>query len=373
MSSSQSFVHFSEKLFHNPLNLTLKEIANQFQSKGFVLGSESDGNVLISRISAIETSTPGDLVFMDKADYLPYVQERRPSAVITSKSLKDQVIATGCAVLVAPNVSLAHALIKQKYADRDYRRTGWEGIHPSAVVHSSAEIDPTAIIEPCVVIGAGVKIGSRTRIMANTVIESGVTIGSDCFIHPSVVIGYSCQIGNEVVLESGTIVGSEGFGFAQDEKRKSHSIPQTGIVVIEDRVRVGSNGCIDRATYNETRIGAGTKIDNHCHIAHNVQIGQDCLMTAMFVVAGSSKIGNRIMASGFSGVLDHVEICDDVVLLHRAGVTKSIEKPGVYASSPIQPFAEYTKNTAALKEAYDLRKRLIAIEKHLGIKKENSD
>ncbi|MCW8920902.1 MAG: UDP-3-O-(3-hydroxymyristoyl)glucosamine N-acyltransferase, partial [Sedimenticola sp.] len=123
--------------------------------------------------------------------------------------------------------------------------------------------------------------------------------------------------------------------------------------------------CIDRATYAETRIGAGTKLDNLSHIAHNVQIGQDCLLTAGFIVAGSTTIGDRVIASGQTGVLDHLEICNDVVLLHRAGVTKSIDKPGAYAGLPVQPLPEYMKNTALMKRLSELRKQVQQLEKRL--------
>jgi UDP-3-O-[3-hydroxymyristoyl] glucosamine N-acyltransferase len=129
-------------------------------------------------------------------------------------------------------------------------------------------------------------------------------------------------------------------------------------VVIEDRVRLGANCCIDRAAYKTTRIGAGTKLDNLCHVAHNVQIGEDCLLTSMLCVAGSSIIGNRVVTSGQTGILDHVKVCDDAVLVHRAGVTKDLDTPGVYAGLPLQPLADYLKNMAILKNLSELKKKL---------------
>jgi UDP-3-O-[3-hydroxymyristoyl] glucosamine N-acyltransferase len=352
------------------LNMTLAEIATEFQAKGFVLGAEGDGKAKITGISAVETCQAGDLVFMDKKDYIDTIQTRRPAAVVTSPKLKEavQAVAGGkTAVLVVPNVSLAHALIKQRYAGRDFGRSGWSKIHPSAVVHESAEIDSTAVLEPRVVIGARTKIGKNVRVMAGAVVENDVEIGDDSLIHPGAVIGYGCRLGREVYVGAGSVIGSEGYGFAQDEKRRSYPIPQTGIVVLEDRVRVGANCCIDRATYHETRVGAGTKFDNLCHVAHNVQIGQDCLLTAMLCVAGSTKIGNRVITSGQTGIIDHQTIADDVVLLHRAGVTKDIEKAGAYAGLPLQPLGDYMKNQAVMKSAVDLRKRIGEIEKRLGI------
>ena len=202
--------------------------------------------------------------------------------------------------------------------------------------------------------------------MAGSVIEEGAKIGDRSVVHPHVTIGYDCEIGNEVIIQPGVVIGSEGYGFAQDEKGRSHRIPQLGRVVIEDRVSIGAGSCIDRATYGETRIGAGTKLDNLCHIAHNVEIGEDCLLTAGFVVAGSTKIGDRVIASGQTGVLDHLEICDDVTLVHRAGVTKSIDEPGVYAGLPLQPLSAHMRNTVALKQLSDLRKKVQQLEQELS-------
>ncbi len=152
----------------------------------------------------------------------------------------------------------------------------------------------------------------------------------------------------------------------RDEKGRNHRIPQLGRVVVEDWVSIGAACCIDRGTYGETRIGAGTKLDNFCHIAHNVEIGRDCLLTAGFIVAGSTKIGDRVIASGQAGVLDHLEICDDVVLVRRAGVVEDIDQPGTYAGLPAEPLSSYMKNRAVLMKLSDLRKRVRQLEKKLS-------
>jgi UDP-3-O-[3-hydroxymyristoyl] glucosamine N-acyltransferase len=182
-------------------------------------------------------------------------------------------------------------------------------------------------------------------------------------VHPNAVIGYGCIVGNEAVVGAGSVIGSEGYGFAQDRLGRSHPIPQTGIVELGDRVRVGSCCCIDRATYHTTRIGAGTKLDNLCHIAHNVSIGEDCLLTAMLCVAGSTRIGDRVITSGQTGILDHVTICDDVALVHRAGVSKDITMPGAYAGAPVLPIREYMRNTAAARMLAELRQRVLDLER----------
>ena len=273
------------------MNITLARLVEEFAPLGLALATDASAHCAVTRISPVECSGPGDLVFMDRKDYLPQVASRRPAAVICTPRLKALVEGLGdIAVLTTPNVALAHALIKQRYANREYQESGWDGVHASAVIHPSATVGADTVIEPRVVIGRNAVIGQRCRIMAGVVIENDVTIGDDTIVHPSVVIGYGCRIGRQVEIGSGSVIGSEGFGFAQDAGRRSHPIPQTGIVVIGDRVRIGANNCIDRATYRETCIGAGTKFDNLCHVAHNVEIGDDCLLTAMFCVAGSSKV-----------------------------------------------------------------------------------
>jgi UDP-3-O-[3-hydroxymyristoyl] glucosamine N-acyltransferase len=350
------------------MKTSVREIAAEFKPAGLVTDIKGDPETRIERIAAIETCGPGDLVFVDKPEHTALVRSRKPSVVVTRAALMDHLQGIeGLVVVTTPHVPLAHALLKQRYGDRDYSRSGWSGVHASAVVHETAEIGTGTVVEPRAVIAAGVKIGKNCRIMSGAVVENDVTIGDQSIVHPNVVIGYGCKLGREVVIEAGSVIGSEGYGFAQDQKRKSYPIPQTGIVVLEDRVRVGANCCIDRATYLETKIGAGTKLDNLCHVAHNVQIGEDCLLTAMFVVAGSSKIGNRVIASGQTGIIDHMNVCDDAVLLHRAGVTKDVEKPGAYAGLPVQPLNEYMKNVAAMKTVSEMRTRLVHVEKRLGI------
>jgi UDP-3-O-[3-hydroxymyristoyl] glucosamine N-acyltransferase len=220
-------------------------------------------------------------------------------------------------------------------------------------------------IGPLVVLGSGVRVGDATAIMAGAVVEHGAVIGDGTVIHPNVTIGYDCEIGDEVVIQSNAVIGAEGYGFAQDAKGRSHRIPQLGRVVIEDRVSVGAGTCIDRATYGETRIGAGTKLDNLCHIAHNVEIGRDCLLTAMFVTGGSAKLGDRVVASGQTAILDHLEVCSDVFLVRRAGVAEDIDQPGVYAGAPVEPYARYLKNTAVARDLSGLRKRVRQLEKEL--------
>jgi len=345
------------------MDIRASEIFNEFGATGLLTAMEGD-DASLSGIGAVEDCGPGDLVFVEQEQTVEKVLAQRPAAVVTSPALQEAL--QGLTLLIAPDVKLAHALIRQRYADRDALETEWGEIHPSAVVHETCEIGEGSRIGPQVVLGKDVRIGAGTAVMAGSVIEHGATIGDRSIIHPNVTIGYDCEIGNDVIVQSGAVIGPEGYGFAQDETGRSHRLPQLGRVVIEDRVSIGAACCIDRATYDVTRIGAGTKLDNLCHIAHNVEIGRDCLLTAGFIVAGSTKIGDRVMASGQTGVLDHLEICDDVILVHRAGVIASIDEPGVYAGLPVQPLAAYMRNAVVLRNLSDLRKQVQQLHKKLS-------
>ncbi len=348
------------------MNTQLSAIVEACREAGLALEGAVPEHCEVTGIAAVQDCGPGDLVFADKPALLNYVLERRPRVLVVARRLRDQLPISGptTVVLSTSQVSLAHAFIKQRYAARDFDAAGWEGpVHLSAVVHPSATLGADTFVEPRAVVGRNVVIGARCRIMSGAVVEHDAVIGDDSIVHPNAVIGYGCRLGKEVVVGAGSVIGSEGFGFAQDSNRRSHPIPQTGIVVIGDRVRIGANNTIDLATYAETRIGSGTKFDNLCHVAHNVEIGEDCLLTAMFCIAGSSRIGKRVIASGQTGVIDHVSVGDDVVLVHRAGVVKDIEKPGVYALLPKQPMDEYLRNMAATRKGAELRRRVADLEK----------
>ena len=345
------------------IGVRLSKINEKFASLQLIT-AQLGADPVITGINAVESCEPGDLVFVSSKDYLELARQRQPAALVVSEKLaEDAAQEERWGILVTGNVKLAHALIKQAYGDRDFLDGQWERVHPSAVIHHTVVIPDSCFIAPNVVIGENTRLGDRCRLLAGVVIENDVEIGSDCIFHPNCVIGYNCKIGNEVEIGAGTIIGSEGYGFAQDQNRKSYKVPQTGCVVIEDRVLLGACNTIDRATYGQTRIGAGTKTDNIVHIAHNVEIGQDCLFTPMLAVAGSSKIGDRCITSGQTEVSDHMHICNDVVLFHRAGVTRDITESGMYAGLPTQPLNQYMKNTAHFRKLNALNKKVMALEK----------
>jgi UDP-3-O-[3-hydroxymyristoyl] glucosamine N-acyltransferase len=344
-------------------SLTASRLLAEFQASGLLL-EHIGPDAVIERLAPADDCGPGDLVFADAAGYLASILERRPAAVVTHPSLAGKL--PGFSLLTAPNVRLAQARILQRHFDRDPRADGWERLHPGAVIHPSAVIAASAWIGPNAVVGARARIGERSAVLAGAVIERDAVIGEDVVIHPNAVIGWGCEIGDRAIVKATAVIGSEGFGFAQDAQRHNHRVPQLGRVAIERDVVVGAGCCIDRAAFRETRIGAGTVLDNLCHIAHNVQIGEDCILTAMLCVAGSSTLGKRVMTSGMTGILDHMTVCDDVVLVHRAGVSGDIDEPGIYAGTPVQPIKEYMKTQALLRRLDGLRTELRDVKARLA-------
>ncbi len=320
-------------------------------------GVEFDG------IDSVERCANTSLVFVDAAGQLP---ENPVAVVVTVDEVAGSLARDGRCVLVVENVRLAQALIKQSFQDYDHKDEEWEQIHASAHIHPSASVEPNVRIGPNVVIGKNVRIASGTHVRANAVIERDVVIGKDCVINAQVNIGYNCTLGDRVNVHSGVVIGNEGFGFAQDEQRNYHRIPHTGWVAIGNDVQIGANSNIDRGTYGPTTIGDGVKLDSLCHVAHNVHIDEGTLFASQACIAGSTYIGKRVMASGQVGILDHLKVADNTVLVHRTGVTESITEAGMYAGVPAKPFKEYVRALAVTRKVEKLSLAVKELTKKLS-------
>ena len=308
--------------------------------------SHNHQSAVFSQIDCVKTCSASSLVFVDAPSQMPSVT---PSVIVTQHKMAAELSDADYCVIGVKNVRLAQAKIKQTYQDYDSNDSEWGAIHDSATVHPSARLGDNVRLGPGVVIGENVTIGSGTQIRANSVIEHGAILGENCIINTQVNIGYNCELGDRANIHSGVVIGNEGFGFAQDHERTYHRIPHTGIVKIGDDVQIGANSNIDRGTYEATIIGDGVKLDSLCHIAHNVHIDEGTLFASQACIAGSTYIGKRVMASGQVGILDHLEIADNTVLVHRTGVTENITKAGMYAGVPAKPFKEYVRGLGAIK------------------------
>jgi len=347
------------------MDILSSTIYQDFKEQGLITAHLGCDTQVLDIVPA-ESAGQGDLVFVEHEKYLPAILESGVAAVVTTVKIAENLQIENTAILVAPNVRMAMAYLRQKYTDRNVRDSEWGRIHASAVIHESVIVPEDAVIGPNVVIGANVQLGSAVVLMANTVVEFDAVIGARSVLYSSVVVSYDCQIGEDCILKAGCVIGSDGQGFAQDANFHHHRIPQTGRVVIGNKVVIGSVTTIDRATYTETKVHDGTIIDAQCHLAHNVVIEEDCILVAQTGIAGSSHFGKRVVASGQTGILDHVHIPDDTMLLHRAGVHSSIKESGIYAYGPAQPFRKYTKNIAIFQRLSEVWSRLRTLEKQVA-------
>jgi UDP-3-O-[3-hydroxymyristoyl] glucosamine N-acyltransferase len=347
------------------MDILSSEIYQDFKEQGLI-SAHLGADTRVYNIVPAELAGRGDLVFVEHEKYLPAALKANVATIVTTVKIAQKLQLESTAILIAPNVRMAMAYLRQKYTDRNIYNSEWGKIHDTAVIHQSVAIPNDAVIGPNVVIGANVKIGAAVVIMANSVVEFDAIIGARTVLYPSCVVSYDCHIGDDCILKSGCVIGSEGQGFAQDADFHHHRIPQTGRVVIGNKVVIGSVTSIDRATYTETKVHDGTIIDAQCHLAHNVVIGENCILVAQTGIAGSSRFGKRVIASGQTGILDHVNIPDDTMLLHRAGVHRSIKESGIYAYGPAQPFKKYTKNIAIFQRLTEVWSRLKKVEKQVA-------
>jgi len=342
------------------MEIQAKDVFKKYGESSYLLALNGNDAAIIKGMNSYDSGGVEDLVVIPNKKAFEKLNGKVFAAIVIPKDLVEHTsgIPESTAIFVSSAIDLSHALLKQKLGDHDYSAAGWERIHPSAIIHESVKIPTSTTIGPKVVIEKGVIIGEHCRIMTNVVIEHYAVIGNDVQIHPGTIIGWECEIGDHCMILSNSVIGGEGFGFSQDQYFNHHRIPQTVKVVLGKNVTIGAINTIDRGTYGATTIGDGTIIDNMCHIAHNVKIGNNCIILSGFLCAGSCTIGDRVVASGGTILKDHVNICSDVYLMHRAGVVKDIKKPGMYAGSPVLKMADYVKSNAIYAKLDEMRQKI---------------
>lgn len=309
------------------------------------------------------------LVFVSTLEHLSLALKAKAPIIIAHKSiaLTQQTEAT---LFSTDSVPMAMANILPLFDGKMNRFNQETKIHPTAVLHPTAQLGKNVGVGPYAVIGEHVKVGDGATIGALAVIESFAEIGDHSLVHPHVFVGSHSHIGSHCEIHPHTTIGSDGFSFAINKDGTNKKIPQIGRVFIGNNVEIGANCAIDRAALTETRIGNGTKLDNNCHIAHNVVIGENCLIAASFSIAGSSTIGNNFMCGGVVAVVDHINICDRVVIAGRSVITNDITKPGQYGGYPLEPMRDSLKTLVNMTYLTRMRKNLSKIMKHLGIEED---
>ncbi|MDM7923167.1 MAG: UDP-3-O-(3-hydroxymyristoyl)glucosamine N-acyltransferase [Pyrinomonadaceae bacterium] len=307
---------------------------------------EGDGEIDVASVAALESAGAGQLAFLDSAEKQ---YTGNASCVIVPPDWAGEPWPVRPPVIIrSGNPKLAFAKAASLLNPPKAREPQ---IHPTAVIADDAVFGNGVFIGAFACVGEGSVIGDNTQLRAGAKIGDRVSIGSDCVLHPNVFVEDGCSVGNKVLLQTGVVIGSEGFGFVRDETGEHLKFPQIGTVVIEDAVEIGANSCVDRGALGETRIGAGTKIDNLVQVAHNVHIGKRCVIASETGISGSAVIGDDCVIGGQVGIADHVRIESGAIIGARSAVFPGkIVKKGVWAGTPVQPIQDYKRQNAVMRK-----------------------
>ncbi|HEX7077010.1 MAG TPA: UDP-3-O-(3-hydroxymyristoyl)glucosamine N-acyltransferase [Candidatus Eisenbacteria bacterium] len=335
------------------VRITLDELARAIG--GVVIG---DGSVEITGVSGIREAREGDLTFLANPRYEPYLEQTEASAVIVAENHR----AIGKPLLQNPNPYLAFLKAVHLFQGEEARPA--PGIHPSAVVTGDACVDASAIVGATAVVESGAMIGPGAWIGPGCYVGPRASIGAQTRLHPNVTLREDCVLGARVIVHSGTVIGSDGFGFVRDGEiyRK---LPQVGNVVVEDDVEVGACVTIDRATTGTTRIGRGSKIDNLVQIAHNVQIGPNCIIVAQVGISGSTSIGEGVVLAGQVGIVGHIEIGAGAQVGAKSGVSKSVKPGEKLFGYPALPVGQAKRIEASLRNLPDLTRTVRELRRRI--------
>lgn len=311
------------------------------------------------RVAGIEEAQAGEVTFLANPRYASKLSATRASAVIVDETVRE----APCAMLRTdqPYLTFAEAVAVLMPVPRPA-----PGISPLASVDPAARIGEDATIGPFVAVGPRVEVGARTIVYAHAVLGTGARVGADCVIHAHVSIREDVVLGDRVVVQDGAVIGSDGFGFAHRRDGTHQKIPQVGRVVIEDDVEIGAHTAVDRPAVGETRVGAGTKIDNLVQVAHGVRIGRNVLLAAQVGIAGSTTLDDGVMMAGQSGATGHVRLGRGASVLAKSAVTKDVPAGEQVAGVPAGDAEEWRELVVLVRRLPDLRRMVTGLDERLA-------
>lgn len=334
---------------------TLAELARRFGGR-----LRGVGDVEITGVAPLERAQSHEISYVNDPKHRRLLGACRAGAVVLTEA---DAAEYGGNALIVEQPQLHFARIAGFLHPSPTPRPG---IHASAVVDSAARVSATASIGPHAVVQAGAVIGEGTEIGAGSYVGREAAIGAGTRLTGRVWVGERCVIGKNCLLHPGAVIGGDGFGYAKDGERWV-KIPQLGRVIIGDDVEIGANTTIDRGTFNDTQIADGVKLDNLVHIGHNVRIGEHTAMAACVGVSGSVTIGRRCMFAGQVGIVDHIDIADDVVVLGKSMVASSIGQAGAYSSGiPAERAEHWRRQVVRLQQLDELARRVKRLEKEIA-------
>ncbi len=337
------------------MEFTAKQIAD------FIGGRvEGDENAAVHTFAKIEEGQPGAISFLSNPKYTHFLYDTKSTIVLVNDDLELEQSISATLIRVK-NAYEAVAKLLQLYASMQPKKTGIDSL---AFVSPKATIGKDVYIGAFACIGDGAVIGDGTQIYPHVVIGDGVKVGAGCLLYPNVTIYQGCQLGANVTIHAGSVIGADGFGFAPNVDGYE-KIPQIGVVIIEDNVEIGANTCVDRSTMGATVLHKGVKLDNLVQVAHNVEIGENTVMSAQVGIAGSTKVGSWCMFGGQVGLAGHITIGDHVNLGAQSGVPGSLKPNQTLIGTPPMEPTPYFKSQAIFRRLPDMYKELSALRKEI--------
>ena len=341
--------------FDTPTPVILSELAERL---GASIRGGDNADCEISSVAPIESATTGAITFLDNPKYIAALSDTNAAAVICSQRYSESVPKSVCAVIAEqPYKTFAKAAAALFPTAMRPQPLVSVGVSKSAFVDETAVLEDDVTVEPGAVVGAGATIGEGSYIGPNAIIGASVQIGRNTSISAGASVVHAL-IGDNVIIHSGVRLGGDGFGFAMGPGGHL-KVPQIGRVIIQDKVEIGSNSCVDRGSNRDTIIGEGTKIDNLVMIAHNVVIGSHCVIVGQTGIAGSAELGDYVVLGGQAAINGHIKIGSGCQIAGLSGVSGDVPPGSIWGGVPARPVKHWMREVARLRrEAFaDERKK----------------
>lgn len=332
---------------------TLQELAD-------LVGGElvGEGDYAIIGVADLASASKKHISFLLKRNQIAQLAGTTAGALVVPQGVETEL-----PVIRVANPALAITQIHRKFLEKDFSPTG---VHPAAHIGEKCTIAEQVSIGPFVVLGESVTVGQRVTIEPGVIIGDDVVLGDDVTVMAGAVIRTGCKIGSRVIIHSNSVIGSDGYGYVQDEHGRHIKRPHVGTVIVEDDVEIGANACVDRATFGATLIKQGTKIDNLVQVAHNVTVGEGCLLVSQCGVAGSTTLGRGVVLGGQVAVTDHSTVEDGVMIGGKSGVVGNIKKGSVVSGYPAIDHRTWLRASSAFSKLPQLVKDVRELGKQLA-------
>ena len=322
---------------------------------------EGDGSVAITGPASLATASSDQVSFLGHPKYAAGLESTRAAGVLVGRDV--QVQRSDLNLLRVDDPGRAFTAVIQAFVEEPPAAPA--GVHAAATVDPAARVDPTASIGPGCVVEAGAAVGPRSVLRAQVFLGRDGAVGEDTVIEPNVTLYAGTTVGDRCLIHAGAVLGSDGFGF-DPTPQGWVKVPQVGTVAVEDDVEIGANTTIDRGRFGQTRIGAGSKLDNLVQVAHNVELGRSVLLISQVGIAGSTRLGDMVVVAGQAGIGGHLEIASGVRVGGGAGVYGDLLEPGDYAGMPARPRTESMRRLGVSGRVDRLMARVKALEARLA-------